>query len=342
MRRRRSRFDPKLIPFAGIAFVLVAAWSFPRIAYLEGFVFAAAAIAIWYTSARKRLIEVHRWSSVSNMYALSPEDFERHVASTYASLGYRVSTTRRIGDQGIDVLAERGAERLGIQCKRTTETVSNGAVQEAYAGQAHYGCTSAAVVSLGGFTSPARALASSTGVLLIDGRNYADIFHRATMNTPPRPLWSALPDSRRAATAIACAAVAAIALYLGVTHVTDVPGQQFSTVIARSPAARAPADAVTDFYTAINGKHFDEAYALLSPSFVKSMSYNSFRAGYKTTQSVKATIIGSDGTTVRVHLIATDQNSDGSSRTTNYDGHWTAVSDGSGGWLLDEGAFRRS
>lgn len=347
MRRRRSRptFDATTIPVLGIALFLLSAWAFPRFALAAALILGVAAIVLWYIGARKRLRTIERWAAVSNMYALSPEEFEGHVASTYRALGYRTTTTRRIGDQGIDVLAERGQERIGIQCKRTTETVSNSAVQEAYAGQAHYKCTSSAVVSLGGFTAPARALAATTGVRLIDGIGYADLFHRASAAKPARPLWTVIPPGRVALSALSCGAAACIALWLGITRLNaqlTSPTSYATTVMARNAVQRSPRETVEQFYSAINAKQFRTAYAMLSPSFTTSATFESFRAGYATTVSVSATTSEvKNGTTIPVRLRAVDRNPDGSTRVTIYNGHWSVIADGNGIWLLDAGTFRR-
>jgi hypothetical protein len=342
-RRSRSQFDPILLGVTAIVLFSISAWTFPGLAFSEAVLFTVVAVAVWYTSAAAGLRKIHRWGAISNMYALSSEEFERHVAATYSALGYRVATTKRIGDQGIDVLAERGNERIGIQCKRTTETVSNSAVQEAYAGKAHYACTSAVVVSLGGFTSPARALAATTGVSLMDGLGYADLFHRASATRPARSLWTVLPARRALLMSIACMAVALIALSLGVTRLTShVATAQYAISAPVQPLKPSPGTTVQQFYAAISAKRFREAYALLSPGFKKSQSFESFRRGYNTTLDVRAVTAEDGGTMVSAHLVATDRNRDGSSRVTNYDGHWSVVSDGNGGWLLDEGAFKRS
>lgn len=102
--------------------------------------------------------------------------------------------TKRVGDQGVDVIATRGEERLAIQCKRYVDRASNTAVQAVHAGRVHYGCNAAAVVCLGGFSQAARSIASSTRVLLIDGDGYADLVHRVLESRPVSGL--ALPPAR--------------------------------------------------------------------------------------------------------------------------------------------------
>lgn len=342
-RRSRSAFNPNATLFSLIAVFLAGAWLIPGLASVAALSFGIVAVALWYVGAQKRFAEINRWSAVSNWYMLSPDEFERHVAATYAALGYSVSVTRRVGDQGIDVLAERQGERLGIQCKRTTEPVSNSAIQEVYAGKAYYRCTAATVVSLGGFTRSARALATSTAVHLIDGSQYTDLFHRATGILPSRSLVATVPSARVLAAVSGCVAAAVLALAVGGLR-TAIP------LAAGAPTGMPPlgtrnssSDAVERFYSEINGKDFESAYKRLSPSFRRSMPFDAFRAGYATTMSVIATVTDSDGgPVVRVHLIAIDRNRNGTSRTSSFDGYWKVVPSANGDLLLDDGRFRKS
>lgn len=344
MARRRSRtsFDVRIVPFVAALILLGVAYSRPGFAFLVAVVFAVLALSIWLVGAQDRIRELHRWGTVSNMYALSPEAFESHVADTYAALGYTASVTPRVGDQGIDVLAQRGQERIGIQCKRTTEAVSNGAVQEAYAGKAHYQCSSASVIALGGFTRAARSLASTTGVALVDGAAYADLFHRASAALPRRAVWNVPPKRRAATNAVACACVALGTFAVGLAGVNAPPSTLQvvgSGSVAQRPRIGSPGDAVRRFYSAINARDFPIAYAYLSPSFRRSMSLAAFEHGYATTTSVVAETAQDESANVAVRLVATDRKPDGTTQTSTFDGHWSVVASPSGGWFLDDGRF---
>jgi HJR/Mrr/RecB family endonuclease len=93
------------------------------------------------------------------------EDFLKEVLQV---LGFTVDSTKATGDQGIDLVASRAGERLGVQVKGYDGSVSNRAVQEAFAGMSHYRCHRCAVVTNSEFTSAARELALSTGCILVD------------------------------------------------------------------------------------------------------------------------------------------------------------------------------
>lgn len=102
---------------------------------------------------------------------LDGPEFENYVALVLRDNGFKhVEVTRTSGDQGVDILAQRGGKLYGIQCKNYAGAVGNAAVQEAYAGAQFYGCDEAAVICPGEFTRSAKELAASTGVLLWDGQ----------------------------------------------------------------------------------------------------------------------------------------------------------------------------
>ena len=104
---------------------------------------------------------------------ISPRDFEHWCASALSSRGWVTKATPASGDQGADVIAERDGQRAVIQCKLYTAPVGNKAVQEVFAAKSYYNGTIAAVISTSGYTSSAKTLAASTGVLLLDRTEFA-------------------------------------------------------------------------------------------------------------------------------------------------------------------------
>lgn len=100
----------------------------------------------------------------------TPEDgvaYERYCAELLGEAGWDARPTGASGDQGCDVIAEKSGIRLVVQCKRYGRPVGNAAVQEVAAAALHWSGDMAAVVSNAGFTSAARKLAGTTGVLLL-------------------------------------------------------------------------------------------------------------------------------------------------------------------------------
>jgi restriction system protein len=98
---------------------------------------------------------------------MTPAEFEQWCAAGLARLGWRTRTVGGSGDQGADVIADRGGRRVVIQCKLYQSPVGNKAVQEAYAAMTHYSADVAAVITSSGFTPSARRLSATTGVVLV-------------------------------------------------------------------------------------------------------------------------------------------------------------------------------
>ena len=140
-------------------------------------------------AAWQQAVDQRFWDHVKDVSILEGADFERHVAETYRRLGYRTDVTKQSGDQGVDVIAHKGTERLAIQTKRYSGSVGNDSVQQAYAGKTFYNCTQAIVVCTSSFTPAAQAAARAMNVELIDGQAYA----RLMQQTQPKALRKSLP-----------------------------------------------------------------------------------------------------------------------------------------------------
>lgn len=94
-------------------------------------------------------------------------EFEKFLEDVLTAQGYRVETTKVTGDQGVDLVVAKDEVRIAIQVKGYLHSVGNEAVQQAYAGQAHYSCQACAVITNSRFTPSAVQLARSTRCLLI-------------------------------------------------------------------------------------------------------------------------------------------------------------------------------
>jgi HJR/Mrr/RecB family endonuclease len=101
--------------------------------------------------------------------------FENFVALIFNHFGYKTTVTPSSGDQGIDVIAEKDGEKVGIQAKCYSNAVTNSAIQETTAGIAHYKCTKGIVVTNNNFTKSAIALAESNQIILWNRQKLAEI-----------------------------------------------------------------------------------------------------------------------------------------------------------------------
>src|ERR1700681_16095 len=99
----------------------------------------------------------------------------------------------------------------------------------------------------------------------------------------------------------------------------------------------SPADAVRRFYQLLNSASYAAAYDLLSPNFRRGMTFDDWKSGYRTTiESIAAVQNSNDPSRIPLQLVAKDEKN-GQVVTKVYEGAWSVVSDGHGGWLLDEG-----
>ncbi|MDR3414271.1 MAG: restriction endonuclease, partial [Formivibrio sp.] len=78
---------------------------------------------------------------------LTPTDYEQYCAQQLRAAGWAADTTKTSGDQGTDIIAQKGELRLVIQCKLYNHPVGNKAVQEIAAARAHEQADYAVVVS---------------------------------------------------------------------------------------------------------------------------------------------------------------------------------------------------
>jgi HJR/Mrr/RecB family endonuclease len=107
--------------------------------------------------------------------------FEEYMAHILKKNGFRdVSTTKKSGDYGVDVLAKKKGSTYAVQCKLYSQPVGLTAVQEVFAGKKYYNCAIAVVATNNTFTSSAIELASKVDVELWDGSKIRSLQQQAT------------------------------------------------------------------------------------------------------------------------------------------------------------------
>jgi hypothetical protein len=104
-----------------------------------------------------------------------------------------------------------------------------------------------------------------------------------------------------------------------------------------------PTHVVAAFYDAISRKDFTTAWNLLSPTFQSDGSFDKFRDGYATTQSVRVSVAEVPGAPqkVRATLDATDL-INGNTVHSHFEGWWVLAQASDGHWLLDNGHFTKT
>lgn len=107
--------------------------------------------------------------SIDKTYEMSAFDFEELIVELFSRMGYKAESTKKSGDQGVDVIARKGCVTIAIQTKNYPHTiVGNKAVQEVVAGMAYYKASNAMVITNSSFTKSAIELAKANNVVLWD------------------------------------------------------------------------------------------------------------------------------------------------------------------------------
>jgi len=110
---------------------------------------------------------------MERILALSPTQFEDFVAEYLRALGYQqVRRTGGAGDLGVDIRCQDEAGRLvAVQCKRykIDVKITSPDIQKFYGMVIHHNASKGIFVTTSSYTQPARNLARSRDIELIDG-----------------------------------------------------------------------------------------------------------------------------------------------------------------------------
>lgn len=106
--------------------------------------------------------------SITDIDTLTGIEFENLLEQLFMNLGYRVTTTKQSGDQGVDLILKKGDQTIGVQAKRSSTPIGNKAIQEITAGIHYYDLRRGMVITNNTFTSFAYDLARSTDIILWD------------------------------------------------------------------------------------------------------------------------------------------------------------------------------
>lgn len=125
-------------------------------------------------------------SRLDYFLALTPTEFEHAVADLLRPLGFtEIRVVGGVNDYGVDVLCrDSGGNLVAIQCKRyqPDNDISSSAVQTFMGGMVAHEATQGIMVTTSSFSGPARELAASQDIRLIDGVELS-----ALLRTSPQP-----------------------------------------------------------------------------------------------------------------------------------------------------------
>ena len=131
---------------------------------------ALGAVLAWRRAARHDAAFRQTGLTRADLKKLSPEQFEQWCAARLREQGFRVSEVGGQGDHGVDLIAERGEDRIVVQCKRWfgVRLVGEPQVRDLYGAMHHESATGAMVITTGVFSEPALAWARGKNMQLWD------------------------------------------------------------------------------------------------------------------------------------------------------------------------------
>lgn len=107
--------------------------------------------------------------AASEVDTMDPFQFEHYVASLLRFQGFRnIQVTKKSGDWGADIIAERESQKYTIQVKRWRKDVTDRAVKEAVFAKTHYACSAAMVITNSYFTAEAKHWGKHYDCTLVD------------------------------------------------------------------------------------------------------------------------------------------------------------------------------
>ena len=131
-----------------------------------------------FSAAANASAVAHVWTAESILTALGEIDwyqFERFCAALLRSEGYEV--VRKGGarpDGGVDLTADRGKERIFVQCKHwRTRVVKEAVIQDLLDGMIEFDAARGVIYTLHGWARPAAQAAQKHAITLVDGTDLA-------------------------------------------------------------------------------------------------------------------------------------------------------------------------
>ena len=123
-----------------------------------------------------------RWSDF-DFDKTDGEAFEYFCADLLRANGFtNVELTKKTGDLGVDILAEKEQITYAVQCKCHASNIGNQAVRDVYSGKECYHCMIGAVMTNRFFTKAAVRLATEHNILLWDREYLFQLIKNAEKN----------------------------------------------------------------------------------------------------------------------------------------------------------------
>jgi restriction system protein len=107
-------------------------------------------------------------SGILDVDGMKGREFEEYLQVLFRERGYHVQLTPATGDYGADLILSKKDQKIIVQAKRYKKNMGLKAVQEISTAKNHFNADECWVVTNSHYTEPARKLAASNRVRLVD------------------------------------------------------------------------------------------------------------------------------------------------------------------------------
>jgi restriction system protein len=137
-------------------------------------------IVLRWRSHRRRLSDAR---TLDDLMALSPDEFEKLIATIFKSYGHQAQIHGGSSDHGVDILvSSSNDEKWIIQCKRYSGSVGEPVVRDLYGTMNHESAQRAYLITTGSFTAQAKAWAEGKPIVLYDGEALVKLIQRTQVH----------------------------------------------------------------------------------------------------------------------------------------------------------------
>lgn len=101
---------------------------------------------------------------------MTPKQFEDYIGKLFAQKGYTVTVSPLSNDWGLDVIAIKGNEKIGIQAKmygESNRSVNRRVIMELYGASAYQDCTRTILATNGDILQDATKVANKLGIEIL-------------------------------------------------------------------------------------------------------------------------------------------------------------------------------
>ena len=128
--------------------------------------------------------------------SLDGDEFEQEMGILYRNLGYRVESTPKSGDQGIDLILRKNGKTTVVQCKSHKAPVGPAIVRELFGSMVAFSADNAILACTGGFTRGVKEFVRGKPIALISTSRLATLGGRVKEQSTRRTMMDEEPLKR--------------------------------------------------------------------------------------------------------------------------------------------------